>query len=363
MIRVGSLCTGYGGIEMGLRLAGLDPIVSWVAETAPELAPLYGPTPNLGDIARVDWSAVEPIDVLAAGFPCQPVSAAGRQRGDADARWLWPAVWSAVAELQPTRVFIENVRNLIAWEGGRLWAGILDDLATLGYGVRWLTLGACHVGAAHHRHRVFALATMGAAGVERLPMSFCGAKGGTVLPTPAAVSYGSNQGGAAGRVGPVRHSLDALARLELLPTPTARDGDGRGTGDAGYWDRRTRTGRTNGFPLDATVALLPTPTRQNSYGNGVNNRGEPLLPGAVQPEHWGRFAVAVDAHAARYGLPPAPTEPNRNGAPRLAPAFAEWLMCLPAGHVTAKLDRVPALRAIGNGVCPPQAAAAWGLLS
>jgi hypothetical protein len=51
-----------------------------------------------------------------------------------------------------------------------------------------------------------------------------------------------------------------------------------------------------------------------------------------------------------------------DGAPRLAPAFAEWLMCLPAGHVTAKLARVPALRAIGNGVCPPQLAAAWGLL-
>ena len=87
------------------------------------------------------------------------------------------------------------------------------------------------------------------------------------------------------------------------------------------------------------------------------------MPSAVQPEHWGRFAEAVARHESLYGPAPAPTEPNRNGAPRLAPAFAEWLMCLPAGRVTAKLDRVPALRAIGNGVCPPQLAAAWELLT
>jgi hypothetical protein len=86
------------------------------------------------------------------------------------------------------------------------------------------------------------------------------------------------------------------------------------------------------------------------------------MSSAVQPEHWGRFAVAVARHAELYGPPPVPTEPNRNGAPRLAPAFAEWLMCIPAGHVTDALPRSPALKAIGNGVCPPQLAAAWQAL-
>ncbi len=86
------------------------------------------------------------------------------------------------------------------------------------------------------------------------------------------------------------------------------------------------------------------------------------MPSAVQPEHWGRFAAAVARHAAIFGPPPAPTEPNRNGAPRLAPAFAEWLMVIPAGHVTARLPRAAALKAIGNGVCPPQLAQAWRYL-
>ena len=76
-----------------------------------------------------------------------------------------------------------------------------------------------------------------------------------------------------------------------------------------------------------------------------------------------RFQAAVDRHAAIFGPPPAPTEPNRNGAPRLAPAFAEWLMCIPAGHVTDALPRGAALKAIGNGVCPPQLAQAWRYLT
>ncbi len=367
MRRVGSLCTGCGGIELGLAAAGVDLDVRWLAEVDPALDPLHGDVPNLGDITRVDWSAVEGVDILTAGFPCQPVSAAGRQRGHEDPRWLWPAVTQAVDYLRPPLVLIENVRNLVSTQGGALWRDMCEDLLSLGYGVRWLTLGACHVGAAHHRHRVFALAEYGTGrGVERVPTPPCGARCGAVLPTPqradAKRGHSTTHGGERGRQGDVA-SLAGVGHL--LPTPAARDGDdrGRGEGDAAYWARRAAV-RTNGRPLGAEVALLPTPSVSNSHGNHVNNRGEPLLPGAVvDPEAWGRFAEAVARHESLYGPAPAPTEPNRNGAPRLAPAFAEWLMCLPAGHVTAKLARVPALRAIGNGVCPPQLAAAWGLLT
>lgn len=278
--------------------------------------------------------------------------------------------------------------------------------------MRWLTLGACAVGAAHHRHRVFALAevTTGSVPVtERLDVDECGArKGSTVLPTPSASSYGSNQGGAAGRVGPVRHSLNSMARCDLLPTPTVHDSTGRGAGDADYWQRRRSTGRNHGLPLDAVVALLPTPTAGEASGgrrdrspgpdgrihrpdgsshgialsgavtllptpratDGVNggpgqrgSSGDLAMSSAVQPEHWGRFAAAITRHGVLFGEPPAPTEANRNGAPRLAAAFAEWLMCVPAGRITGVLPRNAALKAIGNGVCPPQAARAWDLLT
>lgn len=398
MIRVGSLCTGYGGIEMGLQLAGLDVDLRWVAETAPELSPIHGDVTNHGDLRGMDYAAVAPVSLLTAGFPCQPVSAAGKQRGDTDNRWLWPEVHRAVRELRPAQLLIENVRNLVAWEKGRLWAGILADLGQMGYAVRWLILGACHVGAAHHRHRVFALATQTGHPtdeVERVPTSFCGAKNGAVLPrgTPSAET-------AAARVEAGRRNLDDA--VALLPTPTASDhtGAGHGTmegaaslrtevaqlsaallptptvGDSRNSRNATANRRPGSAPANsgttlsdfahAITELLPTPRASDGVKGSPNQHGKSgdlMLSSAAQPQHWGRFADAVARHAERFGPSPAPTEPNRNGAPRLSPAFAEWLMCIPAGHVTSHLTRVPALRAIGNGVCPPQLAAAWALLN
>ncbi len=76
----------------------------------------------------------------------------------------------------------------------------------------------------------------------------------SLLPTPAAQSYGSNRGGAAGRVGPVRHSLESLAKQGLLPTPTA--GDAKESGAAGYSTERRHSGTTL---TDAPVRRLPTP--------------------------------------------------------------------------------------------------------
>jgi|SRR5215471_2026400 len=298
-LRVGSLCTGYGGIEMGLRSTGLDIDVRWLAETEPALTSLHGETPNLGDIQRVRWSRVAPVDTLTAGFPCQPVSLAGSALGSTDPRWLWAAVRRGIRAMSPDRVFIENVDSLVTYAGGQLWSVMLGDLTRLGYGVRWLTIGACHIGAAHHRHRVFALATRGSGIVRRVPALPCGRNG-------------------------------------LLPTPIARDGDHRGEASSQFWIER-RAHRGKGIPLGATLVTLPG--------------------------HWGPYGDAILMHEARYGTAPRATETNRNGTPRLAAEFAEWLMCLPSGHVTSKLDRVAALRAIGNGACPPQVARAWELLT
>lgn len=324
-MRIGSLCTGYGGIEMGLAVAGVSVDLRWCAETEGALDKLHT-VPNLGDITVVDWSAVEPVDLLVGGIPCQPTSAAGRQLGDADPRWLWPATRVALAALNPRGFLLENVRGLVSYDKGRLFDGIVADLLALGYGVRWLTLGACAVGMAHHRHRVFLLAVRGMTSAVRLDVPECGQRG------------------------------------TILPTPTARDGRGGGGGGADYWQARSAV-RTNGMPLDAVAGLLPTPRASDGVGSGPNQRGRKgdlAMPSAVQPGRWGQFATAVQRQADALGtLPPEPTEPNRNGNPRLRPAFVEWLMGLPAGHVTDHLDRNAALRALGNGVVPQQLAAAW----
>jgi DNA (cytosine-5)-methyltransferase 1 len=82
---VGSVCTGYGWLDLGVLAALGGGRVAWVADPDPHIelildARLPG-TPNLGDLRAIDWTTVEPVDVLTAGFPCQDISAAGKRAG------------------------------------------------------------------------------------------------------------------------------------------------------------------------------------------------------------------------------------------------------------------------------------------
>ena len=215
-MRIGSLFTGIGGIELGLRLAGVPVDLAWWAELNETLSVVRLPSAdydaNLGDVTTINWSDLEEVDMITAGFPCQPVSSAGGKRFDGDPRWMWPFVYGALRHLRPKYVVVENVRNLVYADRCRLWDNLLNDLKVLGYGVRWLILGACHVGCAHHRHRVFLLGTHGEEGVTRVPTSFCGIKGKfEALPTPTANGYGNNQDGESVE-GRIRPSLKELAR-------------------------------------------------------------------------------------------------------------------------------------------------------
>lgn len=116
-----------------------------------------------------------------------------------------------------------------------------------------------------------------------------------------------------------------------------------------------------------TVTLLPTPGAADATGGGTDPTAREdgghhvqIIDAAIgMAQSWGKYASAI-ARAEQYigRAAPSPTEPNRNGKPRLAAEFAEWMMMLPAGHVTDPaigLSRSDQLKAIGNGVCPPQA--------
>jgi DNA (cytosine-5)-methyltransferase 1 len=356
---VGSLCTGYGGLDDALHLAGLGGELVFVADTDRAaglvLDRQHPGVPNLGDITVCDWSGVTRVDVLTAGFPCQPHSLAGRRRGADDVRNLWPDVQTAITVLRPPTVVLENVPGLLTVDKGVMWRQIIADLDRLGYTTEWTTVGACAVGAAHCRHRVFAVATsypqpipdgamfgLPLAAVRKWPRAAHIHDGQLwTMPVPAC-----------GKRGP------------LLPTPSARDAD-RG---AGWGDKPGR-------PLSevaATLALLPTPTCSDGNGHGVTGSGGldlrtaiALLPSAVQPARWGRHARAIARHEQVFGTHvPDPTEPGRTGNPRLSPRFVEWLMCLPAGQVTdvPDLTRSDQLRLLGNGVVPTQAVAALRIL-
>ena len=104
------LCAGIDGFGLAL---GVTP--TWVADNDPDAAAVlahhYSNTPNLGDVKTVDWAALGTVDVLCAGFPCQPFSAAGQRKGTEDDRHLWPAIRDAIAATRPSLVLLENVRG------------------------------------------------------------------------------------------------------------------------------------------------------------------------------------------------------------------------------------------------------------
>jgi len=157
-LRIGSLCTGFGGLDLAVELV-LGGRLAWYAETDPHagtvLSHRWPEVANLGDIRTVDWNSVEPVDIVTAGFPCQDISNAGKRAGITGVHSsLWTAVADAVRALQPPLVFVENVAALLRRGLDRVHA----DLAAQGYDTSWLCLRASDIGAAHRRDRLFLLA-------------------------------------------------------------------------------------------------------------------------------------------------------------------------------------------------------------
>jgi DNA (cytosine-5)-methyltransferase 1 len=156
----GSLFAGIGGIDLGLERAGWECRfqVEWDEYCQHVLAHHWPDVPRYGDITAVDWSGVERVDLLAGGFPCQPVSAAGSQRAQEDERWLWPEFARAIRALRPRYVLVENVVNLLAVNDGTAFGDVVGDLASSGYDAEWDCLPAAAFGAPHERDRLWLVA-------------------------------------------------------------------------------------------------------------------------------------------------------------------------------------------------------------
>lgn len=152
-LRVGSLFTGYGGLDIAV---GGE--LAWYAEIEPAackvLANHYPGVPNLGDITKIDWSEVEPVDVITGGYPCQPFSHAGNRKGKNDVRHLWPNVLDAIRAIRPRYAILENVSGHLTLG----FADVLADLAEVGLSAQWGTFRASDVGAPHRRERIFIIA-------------------------------------------------------------------------------------------------------------------------------------------------------------------------------------------------------------
>lgn len=113
-IKLGEICAGYGGLGLGLGLL-TDVDTRWVADVdaGPSriLARHWPDAPNLEDITRIDWTAVEPVDVIAGGTPCQDLSNAGHRAGmrPGTRSGIWEAMAHAIKEIAPNVVVWENV--------------------------------------------------------------------------------------------------------------------------------------------------------------------------------------------------------------------------------------------------------------
>lgn len=172
-LTVGSLFSGIGGLELGLECAGLGPVL-WQVELDPYcravLAEHWPDATRYEDVHHVGGHNLEPVDIICGGFPCPPVSQAGKRLGRNDPRWLWPEFARIVRELRPRYVFVENVTGLLSLmdeRGCSLAGDVLGDLAALGYDAEWRVLSAADAGAPQERERIWIVAYAGRGRLQR----------------------------------------------------------------------------------------------------------------------------------------------------------------------------------------------------
>jgi len=159
-----SLCSGAGGLDLGLTIAipgyravgyveretyAAAILVARMEDAALDQAPVWD---NIISFDGRPWRGA--VDIVTAGYPCQPFSVAGRRRGGDDPRHLWPQIARIVSEAQPPFVFLENVAHHL-----RLgFSEVAEGLVGMGYKLAAGLFTAAEVGAPHKRERLFILA-------------------------------------------------------------------------------------------------------------------------------------------------------------------------------------------------------------
>ena len=159
-----SFCSGYGGIERGLDLAGAKHrVLCYVEIEAFAIANLVAkmesgqlvPAPIFTDLKTFPaYLFRDCVDILTGGYPCQPFSAAGKRLGTEDPRHLWPFIRRHIESIRPVRCFFENVEGHISLG----LSSVISDLEEDGYRATWGIFSAREVGAPHQRKRVYILA-------------------------------------------------------------------------------------------------------------------------------------------------------------------------------------------------------------
>lgn len=384
---VGSLFSGIGGLELGLEACGLGPVI-WQVEHDPFcrsiLARHYpGAARAVHDVRAAGAANLSPVDVLCAGFPCQPVSLAGERRAQEDERWLWPEVARIAGELGCPVLFLENVPGLLTADDGRAFGEVLGSLASLGYAAEWDCFRASDVGAPHRRERWFLLAYHDRDRRQQSQGIFAdvagwtgdGAQGRGMADATGARLEGSTRNGGTGEGGLPCIAPGGGSKLAHALRPGLQRPDARSE------RARLRATRRGGEALAdaggvAPLGGQPERVRGSAVPSGAVARGEgvgdparerrrpwglPVRAGAQQP-------VAGVAGSGGFGA----AQPRVGRGPHGIPLGLDgpW----PAGRGEAQHPWEPPrtahgvrmrparLKALGNAVLPAEAALAWRVL-
>jgi len=166
-VKVLDLFSGIGGFSLGLERAGMETVAFCEIEEYPRkvLAKHWPDIPIYDDVRtltkeRLEADGIRSIDVICGGFPCQDISAAGKQAGISDGTrsGLWSECARLLGELRPRYAIFENVTALISGDQGRWFQRVLWDISEVGYDAEWHCIPASELGAHHHRDRVWIIA-------------------------------------------------------------------------------------------------------------------------------------------------------------------------------------------------------------
>jgi len=301
-----SFCSGYGGIERGLDLAGVEHrVIAYVEIEAFAIANLVNkmesgqlpPAPIYTDIKTFPSEIFRgKVSILTGGYPCQPFSAAGKRLGADDPRHLWPHIRRHIEAIRPARCFFENVEGHISL-GLR---EVISDLESLGYKTTWGIFSAREVGAPHQRKRVYILADTDHARQQS-------SKGSVQEP-----SVRNNFGGSSKKLADSNNGQRELKDEEIR----AR------------WDSA----------VDGGKYLADT----------ICSRSETGIPGSERPNQEGNAGITHNCDSEQGGWQIGMRWPPEPGLGRVVDGCA---------------DRVDRIRLLGNGVVPATAAKAWRVLN
>ena len=159
-LKVLDLFSGIGGFSLGLHSTDIFDTVKFVEfdEFCQKILKKNFPNvPIEGDIKNVKGKEFE-ADIIVGGFPCQPFSVAGKQKGRDDNRYLWPEMFRLVKEIKPEFVIGENVQGLVNLQNGMVLRQVQDDLVGQGFEFQCFLIPASGIGAWHQRFRVWIVA-------------------------------------------------------------------------------------------------------------------------------------------------------------------------------------------------------------